>query len=89
MCFPSSIRIKLCKTSVTLDTGSIYRIMMDGLVLRIVMHNRGLGNPVMGVLRLASATAIARPTVGAGISTTTGTAVAATGLGLGRTCVPA
>lgn len=59
MCFPSSIRIKLSETSITLDTGSIHRIMMNRLIHSIVMHNRGLGNPVMGVLRLAlTATAV-------------------------------
>lgn len=58
MRFPRIIRIELSETSITLDTGSIYRIMVNRLVLRIVMHNRGLGNPVMGMLRLAPAIAV-------------------------------
>lgn len=61
-----------------------HRIMVNRLILRIVMRNCGLGNPVMSVLRLASSATIAQPTVGAGVSTTTGTAVAATGFGFGR-----
>ena len=66
-------------------------IMVDisCLIHGIMVHSRSLCNPVMGVLRLASSATIARPTVGARVSTTTGTAVAATGLGLGRARVPA
>lgn len=36
-----------------------HRIMMNCLVLRIVMHNRCLGKPIMSVLRLAPAATIA------------------------------
>lgn len=36
-----------------------HRIMMNRLVLRLMMHDCGLRNPIMGVLRLAPAATIA------------------------------
>ena len=88
MCEHILIR-KVSMTLIACYTSAVHRIVMNGLILCIMVNDRGLGNPVMGVLRLASSATIARPTVGAGVSTTTGTAVAATGLGLGRARVPA
>ena len=58
MCEHILIR-KVSMTLIACYTGAVHRIVVDGLILRIMMHNRGLGNPVMGVLRLAPAATIA------------------------------
>lgn len=57
MCEHILIR-KVSMTLIACYTGAVHRIVVDGLILRIMMHNRGLGNPVMGVLRLAPATVV-------------------------------
>ena len=49
MCEHILIR-KVSMTLIACYTGAVHRIVVDGLILRIMMHNRGLGNPVMGVL---------------------------------------
>lgn len=58
MCSPSVVRIKLCVTAVTDTNGFIYSIVMNSLDLRLMVHDRGLGNPVMDMLRFAPAIAV-------------------------------
>lgn len=55
---PPRVTCDVCATVIANIYFLRYCIVMDGLVLRIVMHNRGLGNPVMGMLRLAPAIAV-------------------------------
>lgn len=68
MCQPRLICIKLRMTPIALNTH--HCVMMHSLIYRIMMHNRGLDNPVMDMLRLALAS-----TVGTGVSTITGAAI--------------
>lgn len=58
MCQPRLIRIKLSKTSVTFNACAIHGIVMNSLNLRLMVHDRGLGNPVMDMLRFAPAIAV-------------------------------
>lgn len=90
MCEHILIR-KVSMTLIACYTSAVHRIVVDGLIHGIVMHNRGLGNPIMGVLRLAPATVVraAGTAVGPGATAITAGCAIAAGLGLGRARVPA
>lgn len=58
MCEHILIR-KVSMTLIACYTSAVHRIVVDGLVLRLMMHDRGLRNPIMSMLRLAPAATIA------------------------------
>lgn len=55
---PPRVTCDVCATVIANIYFLRYCIVMDGLVLRLMVHDRGLGNPVMDMLRFAPAIAV-------------------------------